>query len=69
MALTELGKKVKIALVDSAMTQRELAEHLGVSLQHLNGLLHGSPSLQLQERVEQWYEEYQRRKISEEPRR
>lgn len=54
MALTEFGKKVKIALVERGLTQRKLAEILGVSLQHLNGVLHGYSALELEERVWDW---------------
>jgi len=54
MALTELGSKVKIKLIERNMSQKELAEKLGVSVQLLNGVIHGGASLRVEELLEEW---------------
>lgn len=38
---TDLAKKVKVALVESEMTQAELAKEFGVTRQYLNAVING----------------------------
>ncbi len=54
MGLTELGKIVRKRLIELESTQTSLANQLGVSLQHLSGVLHGRSALELEERVRDW---------------
>jgi len=54
MGLTQLGKQVRKRLIELERTQTSLANELGVSLQHLSGMLHGKSALELEERVREW---------------
>jgi transcriptional regulator with XRE-family HTH domain len=52
--LTELGKQVKVKLINEGMSQTDLAIKIDVSPQHLGGVLHGSPSLRMEELLKDW---------------
>lgn len=54
--LTELGVKVKTKLISDNMTQIELAERIGVSIQHLSAVLRGSSALLLEEYLQDYVE-------------
>ncbi len=55
MKTTQLGRKVKIKLIELGMTQRDLAKKFNTSPQNLNGVLTGtSSSLQLEEALTDW---------------
>ena len=51
----DLIQEVKISLINRDMTQKDLAEILGISKQNLNGILKGkSKSLKIEERIREW---------------
>lgn len=53
----KLSDRVKIKLIKINMTQTQLAKLLGVSKQHLNGVLHERySSLELEEKIKEWLE-------------
>ena len=50
--------QIKIKLIKEGMTQKELAEQLGVTRQHLNAVLHGRlPSKTLEQALKEWLDE------------
>jgi len=51
---TELGKQVRIRLIELDMTQVQLAQLLGVSKQSLNNVLQGEASLKIEEKLKDW---------------
>lgn len=56
--MKSVANRVKIRLIELNMTQKELAEALGVTRQHLNAVLHGRlPSKVLEQALEEWLDE------------
>lgn len=53
--MKNVANQVKIRLIELNMTQKELAQALGVTRQHLNAVLHGRlPSKALEQKLEKW---------------
>lgn len=54
MALTEIGKQVKIKLIEDEMTQTELADRLGTTKQLLNNYLRGEKNTNIDAPLKEW---------------
>jgi transcriptional regulator with XRE-family HTH domain len=56
--MKNVASRVRIRLIELNMTQKELAQALGVTRQHLNAVLHGRlPSKALEEALGEWLDE------------
>jgi len=56
--MKSVTNQVKIRLIELNMTQKQLAEALGVTRQHLNAVLHGRlPSKVLDQALKEWLDE------------
>lgn len=56
--MKSITNQIKIRLIELNMSQKELAQALGVTRQHLNAVLHGRlPSKALEQALKEWLDE------------